>query len=118
MQSTDSKVFDAPNGDQFTIAPLTKGRVQAALRHLKTKGDEIMVGEKSSLRVGIDYAIAITRLVLVDWKRKVGEELVPSTAKEREDLFENRPRVCAWIVQQAEAMEKDQDKEFEVDSGN
>lgn len=116
--SMEAKVFDAPNGDQFTIAPLTKGRVQAALRHLKSKGDEVVFGGKTSLRVGIDYAVAITRLVLLDWKRRVGEELVPSTAKEREDLFENRSRVCSWIVKQAEAMEKEEDKEFDVDSGN
>ena len=115
--SSDPRTVDAPNGDQFTIAPFTPARLSEALKTLKAKGIEIKPGQTSLLE-GIEFQNAVCRAVFVDWRKSVGGALSDTTKFEREKLIGESPKIVNWIVKKAEGFAAEADKEFDEDAGN
>lgn len=81
------QVFDHPTtGDRYTIAPLTPGRLTAALDELHNRGLKLD-SERKDPHASMIFAMATASVCLVDWKRNSGGALGDTTKRERDQLI-------------------------------
>jgi hypothetical protein len=118
--SDKAKEITHPNGDQFTIEPLTPGRIFSVMKKIGRDGHVLKQGEGAvnDSETLMAFAFAVCREVLVDWRRSVNGSLVETTPKDREELMLSSDLLPPWVLAESRKIQTQLDERFKTDSGN
>ncbi len=108
------KTVRTANGDEFTIRPLTHGRLTAAVEGVRRLGIEPRADDPN-LYANLKFAALLAREVIVGWTPAGGS---PATPKERDAFVEENAKALQPLVNLAAEFQAEVEKGLAVESGN